>query len=203
MTKLKIITVPNSILRQKSKPARKIDKKIKKLAEEMINLIKNGQARLLLESERPRSQRPDGQGDERIGVGLSAVQIGKPVQLFVAYNPETKKDLVFVNPKIIWKSKEKTDGIPNKKFKYEGCLSIPGIFGLVKRHQAIKVCWLALNVKKHTKKFSGFLATVIQHEIDHLNGILFTDCVLKQKGKIYKLVKNKEGQEQLAEIKLL
>ena len=185
MTKLKIITVPNSILRQKSKPARKIDKKIKKLAEEMINLIKNGQ------------------GDERIGVGLSAVQIGKPVQLFVTYNPETKKDLVFVNPKIIWKSKEKTDGIPNKKFKYEGCLSIPRIFGLVKRHQAIKVCWLALNAKKHTKKFSGFLATVIQHEIDHLNGILFTDCVLKQKGKIYKLVKNKEGQEQLAEIKLL
>ena len=90
MAKLKISTVPNSILHQKSKPVRRIDKKIKKLAGKMIGLIKTG-----LEGE-------------RLGVGLSAIQVGKPIRLFVAYDKQVRKDLIFINPKIIWKSKKQS-----------------------------------------------------------------------------------------------
>ena len=196
--KLKIMTAPDPILRQKSRPVAKRASGLKKLAGQMTDLIKNG---------------PEGQ---RIGVGLSAVQVGKLIRLFVTYNPETKKDLIFINPEIIWKSKKLTNGVPtplcpanrrgfeghSSENKYEGCLSAPSVFGLVKRHWTIKVRWLDLDGKNHARKFSGFLATVIQHEIDHLNGILFIDRILKQKGKIYKLEKENNGKEVLVEAKL-
>ncbi|HUS60327.1 MAG TPA: peptide deformylase [Nevskiaceae bacterium] len=186
MAKLRIRTVPDPILHQKSKPAQSPaggNKKIKKLAQKMINLIKNG---------------PEGQ---RIGVGLSAVQIGKPLRIFVVYSKKSQKDLVFVNSKIIWKSKKLVNGIPDTENKYEGCLSVPGFLGLVKRHQSIKLEYQALNGRIQKRKFSGFLSTVIQHEMDHLNGILFVERVLKQKGKIYKFEKDKKGEEILVEVK--
>lgn len=185
--KLEIRTVPDPILRQKSKPVKNLsaggNKKIQKLAQKMIDLIKTG---------------PEG---KRIGVGLSAVQVGKPIRLFVAYSKKSQKDLIFVNPKIIWKSKKTVNGIPDKKNKHEGCLSVPGYLGLVKRHQSIKLQYQTLNNQTFKRKFSGFLATVIQHEMDHLDGILFVDRVLKQKSKLYKLEKNKEGEEILVPFK--
>lgn len=164
---LKIVKVPNPILNQPSKPVKKIDGQIKRLAEKMIKLIQGK--------------------SERLGVGLSAVQIGKPIRLFVAYDPQTDKNHVFINPQISWYSQKMTQGLPNKDFPYEGCLSVPSVFGLVKRHQAITINWQDLEGKSHHQKFTGFIATVIQHEHDHLNGILFTQRVLEQKGQLYQL----------------
>lgn len=182
--KLKIVIVPNPLLRQKSKPVAKQTPGLKNLVGQMINLI-NQDA-----------------NENRLGVGLSAVQVGKPLRLFVAYSTDKNQDLVFINPKITWRSKKLTTGLPERKNKYEGCLSVPGVYGLVKRHNTINLNWLDLKGKKHHQKFSGFLASIIQHEYDHLNGVLFVDRVLAQKGKLYKVVRNKEGQEELAELQL-
>ena len=79
-----------------------------------------------------------------------------------------------------------TESVPEIETDYEGCLSVPGYLGKVKRHQTIKLRYQNLKGQEKESKFSGFLATVIQHEMDHLSGILFIDRVLKQKGKIYK-----------------
>ena len=168
--KLKIIIVPNSILRKKSKPIKNINQIISNLAKAMIQLIK------------------EGPGGKPIGIGLSAVQIGKLIRLFVAFNPETKKYQAFVNPEIIKKSKELTDGLEGEN-KGEGCLSIPGFTGVVKRHQEINLKYQNLAGQEKEEKFSGLMATIIQHEYDHLEGILFTDRVLEQGSKIYELQK--------------
>ena len=185
--KLEIRTVPDPILRRKSKPVVKISSKgrqasgLKQLAQAMIDFIKCGPEDL---SANRRSK--------RIGVGLSAVQIGKPLRLFVAYSPKSKKDLVFVNPKITWRSKKLTDGVPERESKHEGCLSVPGYLGIVKRAEAIRLRYRTLAGREQERRFSGFFATVIQHEMDHLNGVLFIDRALEQKGKIYKLEENSQ-----------
>lgn len=181
----KIITVPDPILRQKSKPVNKIDKKIKKLARTMAEILKKG---------------PEG---KPIGVGLSAVQIGKPIRLFVAYSKKSRKYLTFINPEIIWRSKRLTSGVPERENKFEGCLSAPGIFGLVRRSKAVKIRYLAPSGQIVIRKFDGLTGTVIQHEYDHLGGVLFTEQVLKQKGKLYKLEKDKEGKEVFVEVELI
>jgi len=175
--------VPNPILQKQSKPVAKIDRKIKKLAKAMAQLIEN---------------KPQGQ---RLGVGLSAVQVGQLKQLFIAYNPQDKKTLFFVNPKIIWQSKKLTKGVPNSNNRYEGCLSIPGVYGLVKRSQSIKLRYTNLDGQIINQKFSGFLATVIQHEYDHLNGILFPQRVLAQGNELYRLTEDGQGKEKLEAIK--
>jgi peptide deformylase len=101
----------------------------------------------------------------------------------------------FINPEIIWRSKELTEGVPKQGNKLEGCLSVPGYYGLVRRAQKIKLRWQMANGKWQMAKFSGFLATVIQHEMDHLNGILFIDCVLEQGNQLYQL--EKEGGKEI------
>jgi len=108
--------------------------------------------------------------NSRNGVGLAAPQIGYSVRLItVAYKNGA---LILTNPKIIRKSLRKNIG-------EEGCLCTPGVFGLVKRYNAVVVT--ALNSKNQKIKFKakGFFARVIQHEIDHLDGILFIDKVIK------------------------
>jgi len=187
--KLKIITAPNPILRQKSRPVEKIDQKVKNLAQAMIQLVSpNGQAA------------PDGKtdpGQRRTGEGLSAIQVGKPIRLFILYLKDRKKFQVFINPKIIRKSQKFLEDVT----WLEGCLSVPGIYATVLRHQWIKLRYQTLEGQTKTEKFSHFLATVIQHECDHLQGVLFVDRVLEQKGKLYQLEKTSEGEE-LAEVKL-
>jgi len=185
MSKLKIITVPDPLLRQKSKPVKRLDQKVTQLAAEMIKIIK-GNSR-----------------GQRIGVGLSAVQVGKLIRLFVAYSPQSKKDLVFINPKITWQSKKMTQGVPEREFPYEGCLSIPGYLGLVKRHQTIELEYQSLSGRRWKRKFTGLLATIIQHELDHLNGILFIDRVLEQKGPLYQVERNEKGEESLRPVTLV
>lgn len=90
----------------------------------------------------------------------------------------------------------------SKHIKLEGCLSLPSIWGEVKRHPQIIVSYLDEKGKPHKRLFKGFMATVIQHEIDHLNGILFPKRVLEQKGKLYKSVKDKKGGDIFEEIDL-
>ena len=110
--------------------------------------------------------------------------------------------MVFVNPEIIWYSKIKTEGVPESKNKYEGCLSVPGLWAILKRAKIIKIKYQTENGTLQVRKFSGLTATVIQHEYDHLEGILFIDRALQQKSPIYQLEKEKEGKEYLKEIKL-
>jgi len=104
------------------------------------------------------------------------------------------KAQVFINPEIVWRSKEPTNGVPGRKNNLEGCLSIPGYYGLVRRQRSIKLKYQTIHPSRRqadNSKFTGFLATVIQHEYDHLNGVLFIDRVLQQGGKLYRF-ENKE-----------
>lgn len=181
---LKVATVPNKILTIPSKPVKKIDKRVKKLAQEMISLLKRGA------------------NGKPLGVGLSACQVGYSLQLFVAYSQKSRRYLVFINPKILWRSKRKIFGVPERKNPYEGCLSIPGVWGKVWRHKKIKLLYQTLKGALVIRKFSGFLSTVIQHEYDHLAGILFSQRVLEQGGKLYKIEKGKNGKDHLVQIEL-
>jgi peptide deformylase len=179
---LKIITVPNPLLRQKSEKVQKIDKEILDLIDEL---------------EQTATKK---EGTK--GVGLSAIQVGIPKQVFIAWSEKSRKFLAFIDPEIIWKSKRMILGVPRAN-KLEGCLSVPGIWGLVKRHQVVKVRYQTPTGQIITRRFKGFLGVIVQHEYDHLQGILFTDRVLQQKGKLYELKKDKNGKEYLEEIKLI
>lgn len=134
------------------------------------------------------------------GVGLAAPQIGEPWRVFVT--KPIDKLRVFINPEIIKKSSELTDGVPERDNKLEGCLSIPKIWGKVKRLASLTLGYQDEKGKTHEEEFTGFLATIIQHETDHVNGILFTQRVLEQKGKLYQTAKDKEGKEILEEISI-
>lgn len=177
-----IVVVPNTVL---STPAKRIvvfDKKLLSLLDDM--------KRALLSTKNPK------------GVGLASPQIGEPYQIFLT-KPNEKSDIrVCINPEIIKRSDEETDGIPERENKLEGCLSIPKIWGKVKRARTLTLCYQDEKGEKHEENFEGFLATIIQHETDHVNGILFTQRVLEQKQKLYQSVKDKEDKEVLEEITL-
>ncbi len=143
---LLIVKYPDPILRQKAK-------KIKNpLAEEVQTLIP-----LMIETMRQNQ-----------GVGLAAPQIGKSLQLFVVDKENGQATYVFINPKITACSREK-----NKEV--EGCLSIPNKILPVERYETITVRYLNEKGEKSKLKARGFLARAIQHELDHLNGILILD----------------------------
>lgn len=173
--KLKLVTVPNPLLRQVSQPITKIDKKIIQLVQNMIDTLARG---------------PEG---ERLGVGLSAVQIGKPKRLFVIFS--RGHYLVFINPQLTWVSPR----LNSHPKQMEGCLSIPGLYGLVTRPDAVKIRFQNLDGQWQEKKFTGLTATVVQHEFDHLEGVLFIDHLLKQKGRLFE-VQIENSEEKLVEI---
>lgn len=140
----------NKILRNKS--VELTDEEIK--SEEIQQLIKNMAITML----------------DKDGAGLAAPQVGKNIRLFVV---ETKDgSLVFINPKI-------TRKFFKKEIDTEGCLSLPGIWGKVKRNYRVKVEFIDKNGNKQSLKAQGLLARVIQHESDHLDGILFIDKIEK------------------------
>lgn len=98
---------------------------------------------------------------------------------------------------------ERQDALHRKNpIKLEGCLSLPTIWGTVKRFETIVLSYLDEQGKSHTRKFSGFLATIIQHEYDHLQGTLFPKRVLEQKGKLYKSKKDEKGKDIFEEIEI-
>ncbi len=100
------------------------------------------------------------------GVGLAAPQIGKHIRLIICETPQGNK--AFFNPEIIHVS-------PTLRDSEEGCLSVPGVYGIVKRHKAVKVKALDEHGNQIIVKTGGLLAVIFQHEIDHLNGVLFID----------------------------
>ena len=173
------MTVPDPVLRKKSKPIKKTDQKTKKLID---NLIDTAKAQ-----------------NEPKGVGLSAVQIGQLKRVFVAL--VGKNFIEFINPEITWKSKTKfSQKLDKKKQFMEGCLSIPGYYALVDRPHSVKLKWQNLKDKIHERKFTGKQSAYVQHELDHLNGVLFVDRALKQKQRIYQSQKDEQGKEELVEV---
>lgn len=113
------------------------------------------------------------------GVGLAAPQVGENIRIIATSQRDKKKtkdkflgETIMINPKIVEKSKETI-------LREEACISLPNCTGMVKRHQAITVEFLDLKGKKQNKKYKEFNAVIIQHEIDHLDGVLFIDKIVK------------------------
>jgi peptide deformylase len=154
MAKREIIILPDPLLRTVSKPVKTVDTTTRKLMDDMLETMY-----------------------EAPGIGLAAVQIGIPKRLVVidlSKEDEEKQPLFLVNPEIIWSSEEESD-------YEEGCLSIPEFFDMVTRPKEIKVRYLDRQGEAQEKHCGGVLATCVQHEIDHLNGVLFIDHISKLK----------------------
>lgn len=141
-----VLKNPNKTLRQVSEPLSDADLK----SDEIQTLVDDMKKTMKVEN----------------GVGLAAPQIGKPIRLIIVETEEGPT--AFVNPKIIATSNRMVDS-------EEGCLSVPGVYGIVKRHKSIKLKAKDRNGNPLRMKVGGFAAIVLQHEIDHLNGILFID----------------------------
>ncbi|MDO8451917.1 MAG: peptide deformylase [bacterium] len=136
------------------------------------------------------------------GVGLAGPQIGEAWRIFVTRPRENSIIRVFINPEIKKESKEVSEGVPGRDKKLEGCLSIPNVWGKVRRALTLTLRFQDVRGKNHEEEFTGFLATIIQHETDHINGILFTQRVLEQQGKLYQNAHDKDGKEVLEEIQI-
>ncbi len=159
-----IITVPNPVLRQPTKSIEIIDKKTLDIISQM--------RQALLAAKNPQ------------GVGLAAPQIGIPLKMFFI-RPEPKKDpLLFINPEIITYS-QRLQQPDSKHGVYEGCLSVPHHYSPLKRSMSVTVKYQTPQLITKTEVFTGFAAHIIQHETDHLNGILFIDRVLEQNSQLY------------------
>ena len=135
------------------------------------------------------------------GVGLAAPQIGKSVAIFMSKPTDKSPISVFINTVVL-----EADELEKKKKKrvkkLEGCLSLPNIWGEVLRSPSVKISYFDKDGKVIIKKFTGFMATIIQHETDHLNGILFPKHVLEQKGKLYKSYKNEKNEDEFEELQI-
>lgn len=168
----KILTEPDSFLRQKSLKVENVDDDIRSLMNDMLETMYAAP-----------------------GIGLAAIQIGVPKRVIVidlARDGEKKKPLYFINPEIITNSD--TDALYE-----EGCLSVPGQFAEINRPDKCKVKFLDYNGQEKILETEGLLATCIQHEMDHLEGILFIDYLSKLKKSmiIKKLSKNKKSLERI------
>lgn len=177
-----IVYAPNEVLTVQAKTVLHFDKRLKKLIEDM--------RQTLTATKNPK------------GVGLAAPQIGEPWRVFLTRPTEKSEVRVYINPDIVKRSIEVTDGVPERENKLEGCLSIPGVWGRLKRAQSVTLRYHDDTGKQKEEEFSGFLATIIQHETDHTNGILYTKRVLEQKGKLFQTSKDKDGKEILEEIQI-
>jgi peptide deformylase len=177
-----IVTVPDNVLVTPAQTVTSFDKKLTAL----VALMK----RTLLATRHPK------------GVGLAAPQIGESYRVFVTKHAPKAGVRVFVNPEITKRSKVLTEGIPERENKLEGCLSIPRVWGQVRRAASLALKYQDEKGEPHEETFDGFLATIIQHEVDHLSGVLFTQRVLEQGGKLFQPVKDKDGKEALEEILL-
>ncbi len=196
---MKIVQAPNQVLYQEAKPVAKIDKAISNLLKEMEETLDHA--------------------TDPEGVGLAAPQVGKSLQIFIVRQTPRSPLLTFINPVIesyfdtpseekeesrqseaAAKAKEKAK--INKGVQLEGCLSLKDIWGVVKRRDGVVLSYLDETGQTHKRKFDGFLATIIQHETDHLQGTLFPKHVLEQNNKLYKSIKNKEGETEFEEIEL-
>ena len=168
----KIIIEPDPILRKKCEPLEKVDTDTKKLMDDMLETMYTAP-----------------------GIGLAAVQIGilkRLVVIDISRDEEKKNPIFLINPEIINQSKQTS-------VYEEGCLSLPGQFAEIERPAECTLKYINYNGEKKELKADGLLATCIQHEVDHLNGILFIDYLSKLKKDmiIRKLVKKKKEIERV------
>lgn len=168
LTKDDIITLPNPHLRQKSQRVGIITDEIKQVAEDMIS------ATLSWDESR----------EHEVGVALAAIQIDRLYKIIVVrndYEDKTNKTFTtFINPEITkFEGKMVSD--------YEGCLSVPNIYGKVMRYSKVRVKALGLDGKSFRVTAEGFLARIFQHEIDHTNGIVFIDHIKDDREAFYRL----------------
>src|SRR4051812_39298170 len=149
-----IITIPDKRLRLVSKPIKAIDREVKALVEDMFETMYDAP-----------------------GIGLAAIQVAVParvVTMDLSKKEGPQEPRVFINPEILWKSEEKS-------LYEEGCLSIPEFYADVERPAKVRVRYLDLEGNEKEIEAEGLLATCLQHEIDHLNGVLFIDHISRLK----------------------
>ncbi|GEO97714.1 peptide deformylase [Methylobacterium haplocladii] len=154
MTIRPLVILPDPILRQTSEPVAAITPEIETLAKDMLETMYDAP-----------------------GVGLAAIQIGvakRVVTIDTNKEEEARDPTVFINPEIVWSSDE-------MRIYDEGCLSIPEYYGEVERPDRVRVRYMDLKGETVEKEADGLLATCLQHEIDHLNGVLFIDHLSKLK----------------------
>lgn len=173
MKKEAIITLPNAHLRQKSTRVHVVTEQTQKLVKDMID------ASLDWEDSRPHE----------ISAALAAVQVAHLERVVIVrsnFDDKSVRDFTpLINPEIVkYEGKLITD--------YEGCLSVNGFYGKVPRHSKVRVKALDINGNEIRLKAEGFLARVLQHEIDHTNGIVFVDHIHDQHDAFYRL--NEQGE---------
>jgi peptide deformylase len=157
VTKRDIITLPDKKLRLVSEPVERFDDELQRFADDMLETMY-----------------------EAPGIGLAAIQVGVARRMLVCdvakrEDEDAEADpMILVNPEILWSSDERS-------VREEGCLSIPEYFAEVERPETVRVSYLDPRGKPHEMEASGVLATCLQHEIDHLNGMLFIDYLSKLK----------------------
>ena len=167
MSKRKIVIEPDPILRKKSETLEKVDDELRSLLDDMLETMYSAP-----------------------GIGLAAVQIGilkRLIVIDISKEKEKKNPLFLINPEIISKSE-------STSIYEEGCLSIPGHFAEIERPAECHIKFIDYEGKKREIKASGLLSTCIQHEVDHLDGVLFIDYLSKLKKDmiVKKLVKHKK-----------
>lgn len=156
---MQLVTVPNQILNQKTKPIEKVTPELVKTAREMIKFAKT-------------FQDPE-------GVGLASAQVGRNEAFFVA--KIGKKFEIIFNPQILKFSNK-------KRTFFEGCLSVPDYYAEIVRPVGITAIYQDKSGQSIKKKYAGIAAWIFQHEYDHLQGKLFTDYIKEQKAPVFKYV---------------
>ena len=167
MSQRKIVIEPDPILREKSSTLEKVDYELRSLLDDMLETMYAAP-----------------------GIGLAAVQVGilkRLIVIDISKDKEKKNPLILINPEIIFRSK-------NTSVYEEGCLSLPGHYAEIERPAECQIKFIDYDGKARELKANGLLATCIQHEIDHLNGVLFIDYLSKLKKDmiVKKLIKHKK-----------
>jgi peptide deformylase len=183
MSLLPIIEVPDPLLRGQSAPVERVDDELKRLIADMFETMY-----------------------EAPGIGLAAVQVAVPRRLVVIdlqdpdpvpegeeEGPPVKRPHVFINPEIL-------TGSDARKSYNEGCLSIPEQYAEIERPDTVRARWLDADGKSHEGEFDGLMSVCLQHEVDHLNGVLFIDYLsrLKRDMIVKKVVKSRKDREKAA-----
>jgi len=172
MAVLPILTLPDPVLRKKAKPVERIDAELRRLMDDMLATMYDAP-----------------------GIGLAALQVGVLRRLIVmdpAKDEAPKSPLVMVNPAILERSEE-------MRTHEEGCLSIPDFTAEIERPARTRVSYIDREGKKREAEFKGIWSTLVQHEIDHLNGVLFIDYLsrLKRDMVVRKFTKQKRTEKAL------
>ncbi len=169
MNKDNIVTLPEPNLRKRSQKVGVITDEIKKLIKDMIDAT--------IDWENSR--------DHEAAVGLAAIQVNKLYRIFIIRNDfETitdKRFTAFINPEIVKK-------IGPMEEDYEGCLSVPDVYGKVERYQSVKVKALNENGQSFRVTAHGYLARILQHEVDHTHGVVFIDYIKSKKNAFFRLM---------------